>query len=175
MKYVKKVHCGFTLLELVVVIAVVGVLLVVAMPKLLGTSNDARVAALGGVAGALSSASAFNYGKRSAAVLNTNNLERLRGCGSIDASGCSVWLHHYYSVNRRRRDGNLHVEHRDDASANDHFRGVWYRLIRKLCAVKRFIEAVVFLSSQILFKRIGLWWSGFLILFLQGGRYEKLL
>ena len=73
MKYVKKEHCGFTLLELVVVIAVVGVLLVVAMPKLLGTSNDARVAALGGVAGALSSASAFNYGKRSAAVLNTNN------------------------------------------------------------------------------------------------------
>lgn len=76
MKNIKKVQQGFTLLELVVVIAVVGVLLVVAMPKLLGTSNDARIAALSGVAGTLSSASAFNYAKRSATVASTNNSVR---------------------------------------------------------------------------------------------------
>ncbi len=84
MKYIKKVQRGFTLLELVVVIAVIGVLLVVAMPKLLGTSNDARVAALGGVAGSLSSASAFNYGKRSAAVASTNN--SVKDCSDAAAS-----------------------------------------------------------------------------------------
>ena len=67
MKYFSKhAQRGFTLLELVVVIAVVGVLLVVAMPKLLGTSNDARQSASDQVAGTLSAASAQNYTIRAA-------------------------------------------------------------------------------------------------------------
>ncbi len=62
----KQMQRGFTLLELVVVIAVTGVLLVVAMPKLLGTSTDARQAAVNKVAESLSAAAAQNYTIRSA-------------------------------------------------------------------------------------------------------------
>jgi prepilin-type N-terminal cleavage/methylation domain-containing protein len=52
---------GFTLIELVVVVAVLGVLSVFAMPKILGTITDARIAALTGMAGALTAASTHNY------------------------------------------------------------------------------------------------------------------
>ena len=61
----KQTQRGFTLLELVVVIAVTGVLLVVAMPKILGTSTDARVAAVNKVAEQLGVAVAQNFVIRS--------------------------------------------------------------------------------------------------------------
>ena len=61
----KQTQRGFTLLELVVVIAVTGVLLVVAMPKILGTSTDARVAAVNKVAEQLGAAVAQNFVMRS--------------------------------------------------------------------------------------------------------------
>jgi len=62
----KNIQKGFTLVELVIAVALVGVLSVVAIPKITGVSDDARVAALKGVAGALSSASVRNYAIRGA-------------------------------------------------------------------------------------------------------------
>ena len=66
MKTFNKKHGGFTLVELVVVVAVVGVLAVVATPKIIGVANNARDAALTGVAGALTAASTRNYASRGA-------------------------------------------------------------------------------------------------------------
>ena len=60
MRFSKK-QGGFTLIELVVVVAVLGVLSVFAMPKILGTIIDARIASLTGMAGALTAASTHNY------------------------------------------------------------------------------------------------------------------
>tara|TARA_B100000795_G_scaffold87669_1_gene63783 strand:+ start:280 stop:714 length:435 start_codon:yes stop_codon:yes gene_type:complete len=60
MRFSKK-QGGFTLIELVVVVAVLGVLSVFAMPKILGTITDARIASLTGMAGALTAASTHNY------------------------------------------------------------------------------------------------------------------
>ncbi|HIF9517347.1 TPA: type II secretion system protein [Photobacterium damselae] len=54
---------GFTLIELVVVIVILGILAVTAAPKFMNLQNDARNATLEGLKGAIQGASGIVYGK----------------------------------------------------------------------------------------------------------------
>ncbi|PIW09190.1 MAG: prepilin-type cleavage/methylation domain-containing protein [Comamonadaceae bacterium CG17_big_fil_post_rev_8_21_14_2_50_60_13] len=57
----KHTQRGFTLIELVMVIVILGVLAAVALPKFVDLKGDAQLASMQGVAGAAASASAINY------------------------------------------------------------------------------------------------------------------
>jgi prepilin-type N-terminal cleavage/methylation domain-containing protein len=80
MKGVDKKQSGFTLIELVVVVGVLGTLAVISIPKIIGTTTDARKAALAMVATSLTNASMQNYMMRGA---DDNNGKGIATCAEV--------------------------------------------------------------------------------------------
>lgn len=58
-----KKQAGFTLIELIVVIVILGVLAATALPKFLSIANDARRSVMKGVQGSMAATNAMIYGK----------------------------------------------------------------------------------------------------------------
>jgi MSHA pilin protein MshA len=90
----KQVQRGFTLIELVMVIVILGVLAAVAIPKFVDLKADAQLASMQGVAGAAASASAINYGgcAISTAASAPTKCKTVNTCDSLkQAMSGGVW------------------------------------------------------------------------------------
>ncbi|WP_351122018.1 type II secretion system protein [Shewanella sp. T24-MNA-CIBAN-0130] len=79
---------GFTLIELVVVIIILGILAVVAAPKFINLQGDARASALSGLKAAIQGANTLVYSK--AALAGEEKGDATDGTATVDISGTDV-------------------------------------------------------------------------------------
>lgn len=79
---------GFTLIELIVVIVILGILAVTAAPKFIDLQGDARASALQGLAGAMKGAATLVHGKALVANKVSSSGNQYVCIGSTSQSSC---------------------------------------------------------------------------------------
>ena len=106
---------GFTLVELVVVIVVVGLLAVAALPRFLDVTDEAKKASIEGVAGGYATgvlSARAQWEAEARPSLTINGVTR----NSVNYDGVNFWLTSSNQINGNFRDGYPYAINSDDSS-----------------------------------------------------------